>query len=178
MTGIGRFPSCDYKLNHAWLTAAMIAQILLAWLKLIALDGDLARAEPKTLRSVSCMPLPAWCAEDAADAGNSPPPGPGPRQSPGPGSLSAHSPTSAEQHESFPATCRKDPGPVEPPASGPPAGFLSYPDPKFSLRRDLGNTPKGSAIFCGHFPFLRNNRRLRYFNSASRPSGALRLVAP
>ena len=28
----------------------MIAQILLAWLKLLALDGDLARAEPKTLR--------------------------------------------------------------------------------------------------------------------------------
>ena len=31
----------------------MIAQILLAWLKLLALDGDLARAEPKTLRSVN-----------------------------------------------------------------------------------------------------------------------------
>lgn len=28
----------------------MIAAILLSWLKLIALDGDLARAEPKTLR--------------------------------------------------------------------------------------------------------------------------------
>ena len=28
----------------------MMAQILLAWLKLLALDGDLARAEPKTLR--------------------------------------------------------------------------------------------------------------------------------
>jgi len=48
--GIGRFPSHDYKLNQAWLTAAMIAQILLAWLKLLALDGDLAKAEPKTLR--------------------------------------------------------------------------------------------------------------------------------
>ena len=28
----------------------MTGQILLAWLKLLALDGDLARAEPKTLR--------------------------------------------------------------------------------------------------------------------------------
>ena len=28
----------------------MIACILLAWLKLLALDGDLAKAEPKTLR--------------------------------------------------------------------------------------------------------------------------------
>jgi hypothetical protein len=49
-TGIGRFPSHDYKINQAWLTAAMTAQILLAWLKLLALDGDLARAEPRTLR--------------------------------------------------------------------------------------------------------------------------------
>jgi hypothetical protein len=48
--GIGRFPSHDYKVNQAWLTAAMTAQILLAWLKLLALDGDLAKAEPKTLR--------------------------------------------------------------------------------------------------------------------------------
>jgi hypothetical protein len=49
-TGIGRFPSHDYTINQAWLTAAMTAQILLAWLKLLALDGDLAKAEPKTLR--------------------------------------------------------------------------------------------------------------------------------
>jgi hypothetical protein len=28
----------------------MIAAILLAWLKLLTLDGDLAKAEPKTLR--------------------------------------------------------------------------------------------------------------------------------
>ena len=31
----------------------MIASILLAWLKLLALDGDLAKAEPKTLRPVN-----------------------------------------------------------------------------------------------------------------------------
>jgi hypothetical protein len=49
-TGIGRFPSHEYAFNQAWLTAAMTAQTLLAWLKLLALDGDLARAEPKTLR--------------------------------------------------------------------------------------------------------------------------------
>jgi hypothetical protein len=49
-TGLGHFPSHDYKMNQAWLDAAMIGCILLAWLKLLALDGDLARAEPKTLR--------------------------------------------------------------------------------------------------------------------------------
>jgi hypothetical protein len=49
-TGLGHFPSRDFALNAAWLTAAMAGQILLAWLKLLALDGDLATAEPRTLR--------------------------------------------------------------------------------------------------------------------------------
>jgi hypothetical protein len=48
--GLGHFPSFDFQVNAVWLTAAMTGQILLAWLKLLALDGDLARAEPKTLR--------------------------------------------------------------------------------------------------------------------------------
>jgi hypothetical protein len=48
--GIGRFPSRDFQLNTAWLSAALIAAALLAWLRLLALDGALARAEPKTLR--------------------------------------------------------------------------------------------------------------------------------
>ena len=33
-TGLGHFPSHDYKVNQAWLDAAMTACILLAWLKL------------------------------------------------------------------------------------------------------------------------------------------------
>jgi hypothetical protein len=48
--GIGRLPSQAMPLNKAWFTAALIAATLLAWLRLLALDGDLARAEPKTLR--------------------------------------------------------------------------------------------------------------------------------
>lgn len=48
--GIGRFPSHDFAINSAWLAAALIAATLLAWLRLLALDGDLTRAEPKTLR--------------------------------------------------------------------------------------------------------------------------------
>jgi hypothetical protein len=48
--GIGRFPSHGFAFNTAWLAAALIAATLLAWLKLIALDGGLATAEPKTLR--------------------------------------------------------------------------------------------------------------------------------
>ncbi|MGI8311491.1 transposase [Saccharopolyspora hattusasensis] len=49
-TGLGRFPSHDFAINTAWLTTSMTAAILLSWLKLLALDGALAKAEPKTLR--------------------------------------------------------------------------------------------------------------------------------
>jgi hypothetical protein len=49
-TGIGKFPSHQLALNRAWLTAALTAATLLTWLRLLALDGDLAKAEPKTLR--------------------------------------------------------------------------------------------------------------------------------
>jgi len=49
-TGIGHFPSESFAVNSAWLAASLIAAALLAWLRLLALDGDLARAEPKTLR--------------------------------------------------------------------------------------------------------------------------------
>ena len=43
-------PLRDYQVNTAWCQAASIACDLLAWLRLLALDGDLAKAEPKTLR--------------------------------------------------------------------------------------------------------------------------------
>ncbi len=48
--GVGKFPSHDFALNSAWLAASLTAAALLVWLRLLALDGDLARAEPKTLR--------------------------------------------------------------------------------------------------------------------------------
>jgi Transposase DDE domain group 1 len=37
-------------MNKAWKAAALTAATLLAWLKLLALDGTLAKAEPKTVR--------------------------------------------------------------------------------------------------------------------------------
>jgi Transposase DDE domain group 1 len=49
-TGLGHLPSRDYQVNTAWCQTASIACDLLAWLRLLALDGDLAKAEPKTLR--------------------------------------------------------------------------------------------------------------------------------
>lgn len=45
-----RLPSTSYARNSAWLHLAAHAVTVLAWLRLLALDGDLALAEPKTLR--------------------------------------------------------------------------------------------------------------------------------
>jgi hypothetical protein len=49
-TGLGRFPSRDFAINTAWLSAVAIAADLTAWLRLLALSGPLAKAEPKALR--------------------------------------------------------------------------------------------------------------------------------
>jgi hypothetical protein len=49
-TGLANLPSADFAINAAWLATALIAHDLLAWCRLVALDGDLAEAEPKRLR--------------------------------------------------------------------------------------------------------------------------------
>jgi hypothetical protein len=49
-TGLAHMPSRDYMINQAWCAAVSLACDLLAWLRLLALSGDLASAEPKTLR--------------------------------------------------------------------------------------------------------------------------------
>lgn len=49
-TGLTNLPSGDFAINAAWMTMALTAHDLLAWTRLVALDGDLARAEPKRLR--------------------------------------------------------------------------------------------------------------------------------
>jgi len=52
-TGLGRFPSREFKINQAWLMATTIAADLTAWTRLLAFTGDakvLAACEPKALR--------------------------------------------------------------------------------------------------------------------------------
>jgi hypothetical protein len=51
-TGLGRFPSKLFAINHAWLTCALMAIDLIAWTQITLLHDDpaLAKAEPKTLR--------------------------------------------------------------------------------------------------------------------------------
>ena len=128
-TGLGHFPSHDYKVNEAWLDASMTACILLAWLRLLALDGDLAKAEPKTLRRPAHR-RPARARRAAAMAEN--------RRilALGRGDyhrLAADRRASASTLTSMTASQRarkETPGPVEPPATRPTTGPPSYPDTK------------------------------------------------
>jgi hypothetical protein len=49
-TGLDRMPFTKFAANQAWLELVLTGADLLAWARLVCLDGDLARAEPKTLR--------------------------------------------------------------------------------------------------------------------------------
>jgi hypothetical protein len=48
--GLANLPFRSFANNEVWLWLAQLAQDLLAWAQAILLQGDLARAEPKTLR--------------------------------------------------------------------------------------------------------------------------------
>jgi hypothetical protein len=49
-TGLANLPSANFAINAAWVALVLVAQDLLAWTKLLCLNGELARAEPKRLR--------------------------------------------------------------------------------------------------------------------------------
>jgi hypothetical protein len=49
-TGLGRFPSRVFAINAVWLELALTAADLIAWTQTTLLDGELTKAEPKTLR--------------------------------------------------------------------------------------------------------------------------------
>ncbi len=144
-TGLGHFPSHDYQISQARLDASMIACTLLSWLKLLALDGGLAKAEPKTCATASCTPPPALSAAAAAEPWKSPPPGPGQKGSPPPGNASRPSRTQPDQHEPVPASKEGSPrGTVEPRPPGPTTGPPSYPGPKIHVRKPRGPPASGS----------------------------------
>ena len=49
-TGLDNLPFRDFALNEVWLEISLIAQDLTCWTQQLALTGDLAACEPKTLR--------------------------------------------------------------------------------------------------------------------------------
>jgi Transposase DDE domain group 1 len=133
-TGIGKFPSTSLAMNNAWQAAALTAATLLAWLKLFALDGSLARAEPKTLRILHA-------AARLTRGGRQPPQHRrnmavgrghhhrlGPDQRPAAGALTTSKPSLRSRKTSRPP--------------GPPAGPPSYPGPKTRSTIRCGSHPR------------------------------------
>lgn len=49
-TGLTNLPSADFAINSIWLQLVLAAQDLFAFFAALALDGELAKAEPKTIR--------------------------------------------------------------------------------------------------------------------------------
>jgi hypothetical protein len=49
-TGMRNLPHYAFEHNQTWLEISLIAQDLLCWTKLICLEGELTKAEPKRLR--------------------------------------------------------------------------------------------------------------------------------
>ena len=49
-TGLSKFPFKEFALNEVWLEIVMLAHDLIIWTQALALDGELAKAEPKRLR--------------------------------------------------------------------------------------------------------------------------------
>jgi hypothetical protein len=49
-TGMNNLPSASFAINQTWLTLVCVAQDLLAWTQLLALDEAFVKAEPKRLR--------------------------------------------------------------------------------------------------------------------------------
>jgi hypothetical protein len=49
-TGLRNLPFTDFGANDVWLTLVCVALSLVCWAQALLLDGELARAEPKTLR--------------------------------------------------------------------------------------------------------------------------------
>jgi hypothetical protein len=105
----------------------MIACILLAWLKLLALDGDLAKAEPKTLRSRPAHRGPAGTRRPAA-----------PSENPGNLALGRGNHRRLAGHRGAPASTltsanpsqrpgKDNPGPMEPPATRPASRAIVIP---------------------------------------------------
>ena len=79
-TGLENLPFRDFDHNQVWLELSLIAQDLIAHTQLLALDGELATCEPKTLRYrlLHTAARLAFHARKATCACNAPGPGPTP----------------------------------------------------------------------------------------------------
>jgi Transposase DDE domain group 1 len=49
--GLSNLPFDSFPQNEAWVAVSLVAGALIAWAQMTCLDGDLAKAEPRTLRN-------------------------------------------------------------------------------------------------------------------------------
>lgn len=91
-TSFGRFPSRDFGVNGAWLEPSLAAIDLLAWTRVLLLDGELATAEPKNSATGYCTSPPASPAAAGASTCAYRQPGPGGTNWPQPSTASPHCP--------------------------------------------------------------------------------------
>ena len=57
--GLDRMPFASFAANSAWLELVLAGADLLAWLRVLCLEGELTGAEPKTLAIPARTPPPA-----------------------------------------------------------------------------------------------------------------------
>jgi hypothetical protein len=91
-TGFGRFPSRDFNVNAAWLELSPTAIDLLAWIRVLLLDGDVAAPSRKSSATGCCTSPPASPAAAAACVCGYRKPGRGKTNSPPPSIASPHCP--------------------------------------------------------------------------------------
>jgi len=114
-TGFGRFPSRDFAVNTVWLGLSLTAIDLLAWTRILLLDGELATAEPKKLRYRRCTSPPASPAAADACACGYRRPGPGDMNWPRLSTASPLAPTCRLTGKPPPAHDPEDLGETRPP---------------------------------------------------------------
>jgi Transposase DDE domain group 1 len=109
-------PSIDWHRNSAWLQLAALACTLNAWLRHLALHGELAKAEPKALPTP--RPPPHTSSTPAAEPCSSHPAGAGPKTSRQAGNGSKPS-TPADRQATAPTSSHVQAGPWNRPSALP-----------------------------------------------------------
>jgi hypothetical protein len=134
-----------FALNQAWLAAALIAATLLAWLRHLALDGHLAKAEPKD----PALPHPARRRPPDNQRTAAAPEnrrhlalGAGDHDRLEPDHR--HGASTLTGTEAIPAIKEGTPGPVEPPAIRPASRPLLSRDPKIKFHYAARRLPQAS----------------------------------
>ena len=127
-TGLRRLPSKSWGINEAWCQVVALAVDLLAWLRHLTLDGDLAKAEPKPLRYKLLHTAARITRGQRHRWLNIPPTGPGPTTSPPRSAASRPCPHRPDRGATVPSTPGRRPRtrPVEP-APGATAGTARLP---------------------------------------------------